>query len=381
MKTFGGFKKHRSRFNVVKRNLRYFGCLVLLALRERNTSPILPIPNSPTAMESHGTTKRARVDEVETEQGWKRMVLKLLFMVCRITDMAIRLLMPKEKNKARPYSAAWPRGDSRGEGDQRCGESGKLLNDSVSERGSYTAVTNPELWVADHRGTVQSSDPLHPLHDSQTGVQLRKDTGAAHFHELNSAATSHGPKYSPTGKVGSSTGPGSPVTPTSQLEGTNYTREEEAPGQVHTLSHNQGGDQCLCDSGEVRDLRRGVKRGTSGFRDGVKPIYQDEQDEGKREGDQGEDSPHADQQQDDQGRDGGVRGVPEVPTMATTQTERGQEQLQQDGHGFWRMRSPGEEEAVLEGSTELTKQAKRALHHQAEAALRTAEDTWRELMS
>ena len=76
---------------------------------KRWASPIPQTHPLRLAMESRGTTKRARVDEVETEseQVWKRMVLKLLFLVCRITDMAIRLLLPKEKNKIRPYSA-WP---------------------------------------------------------------------------------------------------------------------------------------------------------------------------------------------------------------------------------------------------------------------------------
>ncbi len=290
------------------------------------------------------------------------------------------------------------RGDPGGEGDQRCGEFGKLFHDSVGDRGSYTAVTNPKLWVADHRGTepchpggdrddgtatdLQSSGSLHPLHDPQAGLQLRKDvlavpTSTSSTVPLLRMDSGTAQLEGTEGKFNRARKPDHTDLP----EGTNYAREEEAPGQVHTLSHYQGGDKRLCDSREVRDLRRGAEeRGTSGFRDGVQQIDQDEQVEGQREGDQGEVSPHADQQQDVQGRDGGVRGVPEIPTMADPQTEREQEQFQQDGHGFRRLRAPEEEEAVLEGSTELTKQAKRALH-QAEAALRTAEDTWRELMS
>ena len=288
-------------------------------------------------------------------------------------------------------------GDSGGEGEQRCGEFGKLHDDSVGERRSNSAVTNTKLWVADHRGaepcysggarddgtatTLQSSDTLHPLHDSQARLQLREDVLAlpasespavqvlcmdASTAQLERAGENHAQSWKPSHA--------------DIPEDTNYTGEEEAPGPVHSLPHDQGGNQCLRDPGEVRHLWRGTaERGSSRLRDGVQSIHQVEQvgqGKGDRQGNQGRDRAPAEAQGDDEGRDGRVRGVPEVPTVATTQTERGQEQFQQDG----RMRPPEEEEAVLKGSIDLTKQAKRALH-QAEAALRTAEDSWRELMS
>lgn len=58
-------------------------------------------------MESRGVTKRARTDAVEAEQAWKRMVLKLLFLVCRITDWALQILMPKKPDRMQPFSV-WP---------------------------------------------------------------------------------------------------------------------------------------------------------------------------------------------------------------------------------------------------------------------------------
>ena len=219
------------------------------------------------------------------------------------------------------------------------------------------------------------------LHDSETGVQLRKDVLAM------SASTSTtmpllrmDPVSTQLERASGKLGQHRDTSHTDIAEGTYNTGEKEACTQVHPLSHDQGRFQRLRDSGEVRDLWRDPEeRGTSGFRDGVQQILQVEQGQGQR--DQGEEDPGT--EGDDQGGLGGVRGVPEVPSMAELQEgseARGPEQLQQTEGRLTRVRPPEAGELMLEGTTELTKQARRAVH-QAEAALRTAEETWRELMS
>ena len=288
--------------------------------------------------------------------------------------------------------------DSRGEGHQRCGELGKLYDGEIYDRGaqSDTTIPNSQLRVADHgrpesRDTgrdrdhghtsdLQPSSTLHPLYDPEAGVQLREDVLALSAPASTTMQILRMDSI-PTQLEGTS-GELSQHRDTSHpdiAEGTYDTREEEACSQVQSLPHDKGRHQRLCGPGEVRDLwRDSTERGTSGFRDGVQSILQVEQGQDQR--DQGEEG--ALPEGDGQGGVGGVRGVPEVSPVADAQEgseERGPGQLQTEGR-FVRLRPPDEGDVMLEGATELTKQARRAVH-QAEAALRTAEETWRELMS
>ena len=136
----------------------------------------------------------------------------------------------------------------------------------------------------------------------------------------------------------------------------------------------------ICLAGEVRDLRQGLEeRGEDRIGERVRTIHEVEEVPGVQE-EEGPDQGHGEVVE---GGDGRVRGVPEVPTVATTPTRSTECQLgcrpSQGLSGAMR-RLLEDEEGKLEDTTDLTRQAERALH-QAGAALRTAEDAWKELMS
>ena len=299
--------------------------------------------------------------------------------------------------------------DSRGSRTKRHGESGKLLNGEVGEIRSggthnNSTITDTELCIPGDRGMepcdtggdradgdttmLHPSSPMHPVHDQKTGSQLRQDVLALSSSSsttmpllrMDSGATELEGTSRELGQLSGKpcdtyiTEDSSPQDAGPQREG-QADREECHPGELHSPADYTGGDQCLCAEGEVRCVWQSPSERTQErFRDGVSPVISDQQVEGREEEDQGlSGRGHI------EGRDGRVRGVPEVPTVATAQEGVGLERQQHQDRDR-AVNDPPMGECVLEGTTELTKQAERALH-QAEAALRTAENSWKELMS
>ena len=115
-----------------------------------------------------------------------------------------------------------------GEGGQRHGEPGRLLDGGIREGGSNAPVTDPQLCFASHRASqlcdgrgprvdgsttnMCPSSSLHPIHDEETRPKLRTDVLAIHRQPSDSNIA--------------------------EVYGTEDTRTCTA-GRVHPLSHDQ----------------------------------------------------------------------------------------------------------------------------------------------
>ena len=361
------FRKHRRNFNKGLRNSKFSDCRVFLALNKQSLSPIPTSLTSLWAMESRGVTKRARTDAVEAEQPWKRMVLKLLFLVCRITDWALQILMPKKPDRMQPFSV-WPMADipeKKGPGPWRAWAASRwwdprrriqrprhrppaMLRKPQREPTMWRQRTS--RWWVDHQHV-----PIKFLASySWRGNKAQTTDGCSGdvpWLEVSSAVTSHGHRCSPTGR--------------------NQWRARPVSPAAQWLQHRRG----------LRHRRHQNVHGRKSAPTIARPMCEIcgkvlKNEARKEEGaDQG--AP-----EDDTRGDRRVRGVPEVPSLAATSqgcTELGIE-CEESQDVPRALKGLNEDENVLEDTTELTKQAERALH-QAEAALRTAEVAWKELMS
>lgn len=215
-----------------------------------------------------------------------------------------------------------------GEGGQRHGEPGRLLDGEIREGGSNAPVTDPQLCFASHRGSqlcdgrgprvdgsttnmLCPSSSLHPIHDEETRPKLRTDV-LAMSHGSRSAVpllrmdTGAAQLEGTNGELGQFHRQPSDSN-IAEVYGTEDTRTCTA-GRVHPLSHDQSRDECRCPTGEVRDLRQGAEeRGQEGIGHGVCSIqqvagFQGVQEEGADQG-----AP-----EDDTRGDRRVRGVPEL---------------------------------------------------------------------
>ena len=269
------------------------------------------------------------------------------------------------------------------EGGQRHGEPGRLLDGEIREGGS-NAPADPQLCFASHRGS-QLCDGRGPRVDGSTTNMCPSRTrkqGPNYGRMFWRCPMARGQQcryfawtqVQPNWKFHRQPSDSN----IAEVYGTEDTRTCTAGRlRAHPLSHDQSRDECLCPTGEVRDLRQGAEeRGQEGIGHGVCSIqqvagFQGVQEEGADQG-----AP-----EDDTRGDRRVRGVPEVPSLAATSqgTELGIE-CEESQDVPRALKGLNEDENVLEDTTELTKQAERALH-QAEAALRTAEVAWKELMS
>lgn len=161
-------------------------------------------------MESRGVTKRARTDAV----------LKPLFLVCRITDWALQILMPKKPDRMQPFSV-WPMADIPEEKVASDMESLGGFSMVRSEKEDPTPPPMPSYASQATEGAnyVTAEDlalmgrPPTCAHQGRGNKAQTTDgcSGDVPWLEVSSAVTSHGHRCSPTGSF-----TGSPVTPTSQ---------------------------------------------------------------------------------------------------------------------------------------------------------------------
>eukprot|EP00435_Cladocopium_sp_Y103_P049106 s3051_g14.t1 len=98
--------KESSKFSGQPPSLR-----LIRARDRRRTTPLVSIQIFLfKAMESRGVTKRPRqaADEgVEPCTAWRKLVMKLLMVIVNVTEMAIRLMVPRKEDRVKPFSA-WP---------------------------------------------------------------------------------------------------------------------------------------------------------------------------------------------------------------------------------------------------------------------------------
>lgn len=152
-----------------------------------------------------------------------------------------------------------------GEGGQRHGEPGRLLDGEIREGGSNAPVTDPQLCFASHRGSqlcdgrgprvdgsttnMCPSSSLRPIHDEETRPKLRTDV-LAMSHGSRSAVpllrmdTGAAQLEGTNGELGQFHRQPSDSN-IAEVYGTEDTRTRTA-GRVHPLSHDQSRDECLC---------------------------------------------------------------------------------------------------------------------------------------